>query len=225
VSISPDAGRTFRTDVLRARAGAGAAGLAVAVRAPVDLALPSNDGQADSRVEVWCRIGDGASATVVRSMNGGHTFDAPVPGDANLSDVFPEPWEPTSATTPTTLALLPPPLLRYVGVQKTARPPAALGAGLPPMTLDEHGALAMLWHERTAAGEARVLRRYAVDWNGGDPSTPEFDTATPVVAGSDAEVPALTRVPGGIVIAWVTDGTLRTRRVGLDMTCNPNRVR
>ena len=230
VTISPHAGRTFRTHALGgvalpASSPARPQPLAIAVRAPSDLSLPSNDGQSDSRVEVWYRVGDDATARVRRSTNGGRTFDAPVPADVSLSDVFPDPWEPTSATTRESLALLPPPPLRYVGVQKTARPAAALDEGLPPMTLDEHGALAMIWRERTATGEARVLRRYAVDWNGADATTPEFDAAMTIIPDADVLAPAMTRVPGGIVAMWVTNGAIRTRRVGLDMSCNPNRVR
>lgn len=226
IAMSPDAGRTFPDEVLLRADSRGAATIDLAVRAPADLSRPSNDGRPDSRVEVWCRVGSGPAAAVVRSTNGGRSFDAPIPPDVTFSDVFPEPWELTSATTTTTLALLPPPLLRYVGVQQAARPAAAVDRGLPPMTLDEHGALAMLWRERTSAGDAHVLRRYAVDWNGTDPHTPEFDAPTTLLPpGQEVLAPALARVPGGIVVSWVTNGALRTRRLGLDMTCNPNRVR
>jgi hypothetical protein len=225
MSVSPDAGRSFQTGTIATMPARGAQVLAVAVHAPADLSLPSNDGQVDSRVQVWCRVGDGASARVVRSVNGGRSFDAPIPAGVKLADVFPAAWEPMSATTPETLALLPPPVLRYAGVQKTPRPATVLGAGMPTLTLDEHGALAVLWPEHTDRGEAMVLRRYAIDWNGTDAATPEFDAAMPVVPDAQVQSPALARVPGGVVAVWIADATLRIRRLGLDMTCNPNRVR
>ncbi len=225
VSVSPDAGRSFQTQTIATVPAEGVQILAVAVHAPFDLSMPSNDGQPDSRVEVWCRVGDARSATVVRSRDGGRTFGVPASSDVREPDVFPAPWESTSAASRGTLALLPPPLLRYVGVQTTARPATVVGEGIPPLTLDEHGALAMVWRERTDGGEAMVLRRYAVDWQGKDATTSEFDAPTTVVPRADIMYPALTRVPGGIVAVWIDGDTLRSRRIGLDMTCNPNRNR
>jgi len=226
IAISGDAGRTFevRTPPVHGEDPRDRT-IALAVREPSDTSRPSRDGEPESRVEIWCRVGSGNGASAIRSTTGGRTFDASIPADTRWTEIFPEPWELTSASSVRTLSLLPPPLLRYVGVQQTPRPEAALDEGLPPMTLDEHGALAVVWRERTATGEARVLRRYAIDWNAKDPRTPPFDAAVPLIPDAAAAAPALARVPGGIMAVWIANGHLRTRRVGLDMTCNPNRVR
>jgi hypothetical protein len=111
----------------------------------------------------------------------------------SLSDVFPT-LRADRATTRESLALAAAaPFATSACEDGGAR--LRLDEGLPPMTLDEHGALAMIRAEADSTGEARVLR-YAVDWNGADATTPEFDAAMTIIPDADVLAPAMTRVPG-----------------------------
>jgi hypothetical protein len=125
---------------------------------------------------------------------------------------------------PGTRLLSPPEPLRQAGLQRVPLPPAA--AGDPAVVVDDHGALALAWRERDdAGGTSLTVRRAWVDWNGAGGDAPGFDAACRLaVLGPDASRPAVARVPGGIVTAWIDRGpdgarAVFTRRLGLDMTC------
>jgi hypothetical protein len=101
-------------------------------------------------------------------------------------------------------------------------PPATASATGPVVTVDGHGALAVVWHEQLPdrMQPSLVVRRYAGrSVNGAAAQT--FDVAQ-VAADAPADVTAaVAAVPTGVVVAWYADGAVRHRVLMLDLLCAP----
>lgn len=230
VAISRDAALTFGSPTtlttLRAQHDARTLDVQVAVAAPGPVARVAR---------VWVRGGPARQWLAWESRDAGTTFvEAATLGSATDA-AFPPGWTHVDGVQnpPDTTAILPPAALQHAGCQHVAWPEGGrVNPREPAVTVDDHGALALAWTERGDQGrQAIVVRRAWVNWNA-DPrgqsrcaEAPAFDAAyTLGTATGEVSRPEITRIPGGVVVAWAAERpeggrAVYVRRLGLDMTC------
>lgn len=227
-ATSRDAGASFDAPVMVGMIPVGHDVAPGALRAEVGVGAAAPGTQIGAS-QVWVRVSAAhAPATRAwRSRDGGRGYVEIDSREMPAETVFPERWEPMASETavaPGTLAVAASGTRRTAGIQQVPIPAAAVGD--PVATVDDHGALALLWRERAGAGRiSLVVRRAWVDWNITGGAAPGFDAAyTLATVAESPRRPALTRVPGGIVVAWIDPEAEESpgvfaRRLGLDMTC------